>query len=44
MFGEHGQFQHGASVHEAAVRVPLLLLGNDIDGGGGGPSYRHALA
>jgi len=30
MFGEHGQFQHGSSLHEEALRVPLALLGPDI--------------
>ena len=29
LFGEHGGWQHGASVHEEAVRVPLLLVGPD---------------
>ena len=30
MFGEHGQFQHGSSLHEEALRVPLVLAGPDI--------------
>ena len=29
LFGEHGQFQHGASLYEEALRVPILLLGPD---------------
>jgi arylsulfatase A-like enzyme/4-amino-4-deoxy-L-arabinose transferase-like glycosyltransferase len=26
-FGEHGEWQHGASLHEEALRVPLVLWG-----------------
>jgi len=30
MFGEHLQYQHGSSLHEEALRVPLVMLGPDI--------------
>eukprot|EP01052_Picozoa_sp_SAG31_P011075 SAG31_NODE_619_length_13509_cov_3.297539_10_plen_232_part_00 len=30
LFGEHGGWQHGASVHEEAVHVPLILVGPHI--------------
>lgn len=29
MFGEHLQFQHGSSLHEQALRVPLVIVGPD---------------
>ncbi len=29
MFGEHLQFQHGSSLHEEALRVPLVVVGPD---------------
>jgi arylsulfatase A-like enzyme len=34
MFGEHGQWQHGAAVHEEALHIPLLLVGPDTGAAG----------
>ena len=30
MFGEHGQYQHGASLMQPALRIPIVLAGPEI--------------
>jgi len=32
-FGEHGQFQHGHTLYEEELRVPLIIWGSGIAGG-----------
>ena len=33
-FGEHGTYGHGATLYQAAIRIPLIIVAPDVPGGG----------